>query len=84
MSVLNVIVPSSFNVISSFSAFPSYKTKSECLLNKAKPLMDIYRIENKNAFDAFISSDANIKGTRKRILLHRLWNSYYLYFLNKP
>lgn len=45
-----------------------YKTKSECLLNKAKPLMDIYRIENKNAFDAFISSDANIKGTRKRIL----------------
>ena len=45
-----------------------YKTKSECLLNKAKPLMDIYRIENKNAFDSFISSDANIKGTRKRIL----------------
>lgn len=45
-----------------------YRTKSECLLNKAKPLMDIYCIENKNAFDAFISSDANIKGTRKRIL----------------
>lgn len=45
-----------------------YRTKSECLLNKAKPLMDIYRIENRNAFDAFISSDANIKGNRRRIL----------------
>ena len=32
-----------------------YRTKAECLLNKAKPLMDIYRIENRNAFDAFIS-----------------------------
>ena len=45
-----------------------YKTKSECLLNKAKLLMDIYRVENKNAFDSFISSDANTKGNRRRIL----------------
>ena len=45
-----------------------YKTKSECLLNKAKPLMDIYRVENRNDFDAFISSDASIKGNRRRIL----------------
>ena len=45
-----------------------YKTKSECLLNKAKPLMDIYRVENGNAFDAFISSDESIKGNRRRIL----------------
>lgn len=45
-----------------------YRTKSECLLNKAKPLMDIYRVENRNAFDAFISSDASIKGNRRRIL----------------
>lgn len=45
-----------------------YRTKAECLLNKAKPLMDIYRIENRNAFDAFISSDASIKGNRRRIL----------------
>lgn len=44
------------------------RTKSECLLNKAKSLMDIYRIENKNAFDAFISYDANIEGHRRRIL----------------
>ena len=45
-----------------------YRTKSECLLNKAKPLMDIYRVENRNDFDAFISSDASIKGNRRRIL----------------
>ena len=45
-----------------------YKTKSECLLNKAKPLMDIYRVENGNAFDAFISSDESIKGNHRRIL----------------
>ena len=45
-----------------------YRTKSECLLNKAKSLMDIYRVENKNAFDSFISSDANTNGHRRRIL----------------
>lgn len=45
-----------------------YRTKAECLLNKAKPLMDIYRVENRNDFDAFISSDASIKGNRRRIL----------------
>ena len=45
-----------------------YRTKSECLLNKAKPLMEIYRVENKNAFEAFISSDANTNGNRRRIL----------------
>lgn len=45
-----------------------YKTKAECLLNKATPLMDIYRIENKNSFNSFISSSTNIKGNRRRIL----------------
>lgn len=30
--------------------------------------MDIYRAENKKAFDAFISSDANTNGHRRRIL----------------
>ena len=45
-----------------------YKEKSKCLLNKAKPLMSIYRTENQNAFNVFISSDIAIKGKRKRIL----------------
>ena len=45
-----------------------YKTKSELLLNKAKPLMEIYRTENKNAFNAFLSSSSKTNGNRRRIL----------------
>ena len=45
-----------------------YKTKSELLLNKAKPLMEIYRTENKNAFNAFLSSSSKTSGNRRRIL----------------
>ena len=45
-----------------------YKTKSELLLNKAKPLMEIYRTENKNAFNAFLSSSSKASGNRRRIL----------------
>ena len=45
-----------------------YKTKSELLLNKAKPLMEIYKAENKNAFNAFLSSSSKASGNRRRIL----------------
>ena len=45
-----------------------YKTKSELLLNKAKPLMEIYKAENKNAFNAFLSSSSKISGNQRRIL----------------
>ena len=45
-----------------------YQTKAKCLLNKATPLMEIYRTENKNYFNCFIQSSANIDGNRKRIL----------------
>ena len=45
-----------------------YKTKSELLLNKAKPLMEIYKVENKNAFNAFLSSSSKTSGNRRRIL----------------
>ena len=45
-----------------------YKAKSELLLSKSKPLMEIYRIENKNAFNAFLSSNSKIIGNRRRIL----------------
>lgn len=45
-----------------------YKTKSECLLSKATPLMEIYKIENRNSYSSFITSSANIKGNRRRIL----------------
>ena len=45
-----------------------YKNKANHLLEKAKHLMDIYRLENKNAFNAFLSSNAIISGNRRRIL----------------
>lgn len=64
-----------------------YKTKAECLLNKAKPLMDIYRIENKNEFNAFILSDSKLKGNRRRILsslpIHTISNKLLLKILKK-
>ena len=45
-----------------------YQTKAEHLLGKATPLMEIYRIENKNSFDSFITSSANINENRRRIV----------------
>ena len=45
-----------------------YQTKSKNLLNIAKPLMEIYRSESKNAFIAFMSANAKLNGTRRRIL----------------
>ena len=45
-----------------------YKTKSKILLNKATPLMEIYKIENRNSYSSFITASANIKGNRRRIL----------------
>ena len=45
-----------------------YKEKATCLLNKATSLMDIYRMETKNSFNAFMLSSSNVKGNRRRIL----------------
>ena len=64
-----------------------YKTKAECLLSKATPLMEIYRIENKNLFDSFITSSANISGNRKRILsslpIHTISNELLIRILKR-
>lgn len=45
-----------------------YKTKFECLLSKATPLMEIYKIENRNSYSSFITASANINENRRRIL----------------
>ena len=45
-----------------------YKTKAECLLNKANPLMEIYRSEQQNSFNAFMLSDSKTNYNRIRIL----------------
>ena len=45
-----------------------YKTKADCLLKKATPLMEIYKEDSKNAYAAFLSSSIKLKANRKRIL----------------
>ena len=45
-----------------------YKTKAQCLLSKATSLMNIYKEDSQNAFNAFLSSSVKIKANRRRIL----------------
>ncbi len=45
-----------------------YKAKTDCLLKKATPLMEIYKEDSKNAYAAFLSSSVKIKANRRRIL----------------
>ena len=64
-----------------------YKKKSEYLLTKATPLMEIYRIENKNSFNSFITSSNNINGNRRRILsslpIHTISNELLIKILKR-
>lgn len=64
-----------------------YKTKSECLLSKATPLMEIYKTENRNSYSSFITSSANIKGDRRRILsslpIHTISNELFMKILKR-
>ncbi len=45
-----------------------YQNKANLILKKAKPLMEIYKEENKNAYQLFLEKDAKILGDRKRFL----------------
>lgn len=45
-----------------------YKQKAADLLSKAQPLMEIFRLPNKNLFQAFLMSDAKEDGKRHNIL----------------
>ncbi|MGN0317889.1 MAG: hypothetical protein ACI4E1_08175 [Lachnospira sp.] len=45
-----------------------YKQKASDLLSKALPLMDIFRADSKNLFQAFLASDAQENGSRRNIL----------------
>ena len=45
-----------------------YKEKAKNLLNKSQPLMEIYRIENKNDFKTFLSSFSKSSSNFRRIL----------------
>lgn len=45
-----------------------YRQRALDLLSKAHPLMDIYRIETRDAFEAFMEKDKMASGNRKSIL----------------
>lgn len=45
-----------------------YRTKAECILEKATSLMDIYRKDSQNAYRAFLASDATTPGARHNVL----------------
>ena len=45
-----------------------YKSKANHLLKKANSLMDIYRAENQNEFNAFLMSNSKLEGKCRRIL----------------
>lgn len=45
-----------------------YTARAQELLSAARPLMDIYRIDNKNEFDAFLQVDSEAIGKRRSIL----------------
>ena len=45
-----------------------YKSKADCLLKKATPLMEIYKKDSENAYTAFLSSSVTEKANRRRIL----------------
>lgn len=57
-----------YNLITSKPDVAYYRTKAECLLNKATPLMEIYKLDSKSAFNAFMSSSTKLKANRRRIL----------------
>ena len=45
-----------------------FKEYTDCLLQKATPLMHIYRKENRSAFDSFLFADARTSGNHHNIL----------------
>ncbi|MGN1466738.1 MAG: helix-turn-helix domain-containing protein [Ruminococcus sp.] len=45
-----------------------YRKRAEALLNKAHPLMNIYRNENAGDFNAFLLSDCETEGKRRNVL----------------
>ena len=63
-----------------------YRQRALDILSKASPLMDIYRVESKDAFYAFVEKDIATSGDRHSILsalpLHTLSKELLLQILN--
>ena len=75
-----------YNLLTSKTDIAYYTKKAECLLNKATPLMEIYKADSKSAFNAFMASNAKLKGNRRRILsslpIHTISNELLLKILS--
>lgn len=63
-----------------------YRQRARDILSKASPLMDIYRIESKDAFYSFVERDIVTPGNRRSILsalpIHTLSEELLLQILN--
>lgn len=63
-----------------------YRQRALDILSKASPLMDIYRIESKDAFYSFVEKDISTPGDRRSILsalpIHTLSEELLLQILN--
>ena len=63
-----------------------YRQRALDILSKASPLMDIYRIESKDAFYSFVERDIETPGNRRSILsalpIHTLSEELLLQILN--
>ena len=46
-----------------------YRRRADALLKKAKPLMEIYRIERKDGYYAFLAHEADVEGSRHGMLV---------------
>ncbi len=57
-----------YTLITNKTDISYYKTKADCLLRKASPLMEIYKEDSKNAYTAFLSSSIKVKANCRRIL----------------
>ena len=57
-----------YSLTSNKSEVSYYRKKTELLLKKAQPLMEIYRYDSKNSFNVFLESSSKEKGNRRRIL----------------
>lgn len=45
-----------------------YSERAKCILEKASPLMEIYREETQGGLNAFLTADADTRGSRRSIL----------------
>ena len=76
-----------YTLLTSKNDLNYYKTKAKLLLNKATPLMEIYREDSINLYNTFLASSAKTKANRRRVLsslpIHTISNKLLLEMLKR-